>query len=48
VRANLDILKERGYITDAQIPPLGQVVDFSYLNEARRELGLPPAPEFAK
>lgn len=48
VRANLDILKERGYITDAEIPPLGQVVDLSYLNQARRELGMPPIPEFAK
>jgi hypothetical protein len=39
VRANLDILKERGYITNADIPPLGQVIDLSYLNEARRDLG---------
>lgn len=48
VRANLNILKLRGYITDAQIPPLGDVVDLSYLNEARRQLGLPAVPEFAK
>ena len=48
VRANLDILKERGYITDADIPPLGQVVDYTYLNQARQELGLPPVESFAK
>ena len=48
VRANLDILKERGYITDAEIPALGQVIDFSFLNQALTELGKPPVQEYAK
>ncbi len=48
VRANLDILKERGYLTDAEIPPLGQVFDFSYLNQALREMGRPQVQEYAK
>jgi ABC-type nitrate/sulfonate/bicarbonate transport system substrate-binding protein len=48
VRANIDILKERGYITDAEIPPLGQVFDFSYLNQALRELGHLEVKEYAK
>ena len=48
VRANLDILKERGYITDAEIPPLGQVIDFSFLNQALKEMGKPAVQEYAK
>ena len=48
VRANVDILKERGYITDAEVPPIGQVFDFSYLNQALRELGRPEVKEYAK
>ena len=48
VRANLDILKERGYLKDSEIPPLGQIFDFSYLNQALRELGLPEVKEFPK
>lgn len=46
VRANLGIMKERGFITDAQIPPLGQVFDFSYLNKALKELNLPLVTEY--
>jgi ABC-type nitrate/sulfonate/bicarbonate transport system substrate-binding protein len=48
VRSNLDILKERGLITDAEIPPLGQLFDFSYLNQALRELNLPQVAEYPK
>ncbi len=48
VRANLDILKERGYLKDSEVPPLGQLFDFSYLNEALKELGLPTVQEYAK
>jgi ABC-type nitrate/sulfonate/bicarbonate transport system substrate-binding protein len=46
VRANLDILKERGYLKESEIPPLGQIFDFSYLNQALRELGMPQVQEF--
>ena len=48
VQATLDILKERGFITEAEIPPLGKVIDFSYLNLARKELGLEPVAEYAR
>ena len=48
VRANLDILKERGYLKDSDVPPLGELFDFSYLNQALRELGLPTVQEYAK
>jgi NitT/TauT family transport system substrate-binding protein len=48
IRANLDILKERGYLKPSDVPPLGELFDFSYLNQALRELGLPAIQEFAK
>ena len=48
VRANLAILKERGYLKDSEIPPLGQVFDFSFLNQALREMGRPEVKEFSK
>jgi ABC-type nitrate/sulfonate/bicarbonate transport system substrate-binding protein len=48
VRANLDILKERGFLKDSEIPPLGQIFDFSYMNQALKELGLPAVKEYAK
>lgn len=48
VRANLDILKIRGFIKDEEIPPLGEIFDFSYLNQALKELGLPEVKEFSK
>ncbi len=48
IRANLDILKERGYLKDSEVPPLGQIFDFSYLNQALRELGLPEVKELPK
>jgi NMT1/THI5 like len=48
VRANLEILKERGHLKDSEVPPLGQVFDFSYLNQALRELGRPEVAEYAK
>jgi ABC-type nitrate/sulfonate/bicarbonate transport system substrate-binding protein len=48
VRANLDILKERGYLKDSEVPPLGQLFDFSYMNQALKELGLPAVKEYAK
>ena len=46
VRANLDILKERGYLKETETPPLGQLFDFSYMNQALRDLGLPLVQEF--
>jgi len=48
VRANLDIMKTRGYIKDEEIPPLGEVFDFSYLNKALTELGMPMVEEYPK
>lgn len=48
VRSNIAILEERGYITEAEVPPLGQVFDFSYLNQALRELGQPEVKEYPK
>ena len=48
VRANLDILKERGYLKESEVPPLGQIFDFAYLNQALRELGLPTVQEYPK
>ena len=47
VRANIDILKERGFLKDSEVPPLGQLFDFSYLNQALREMGRPPVKEYA-
>src|SRR5262245_24418835 len=44
IRANIAILKERGYLKDADVPPLGELFDFSYLNQALRERGLAPVP----
>jgi len=46
VRANIEILKERGYLQDSEVPPLGQVFDFSYLNQALKELGRPLVREY--
>jgi hypothetical protein len=48
VRANIDILIERGYLTRAEVPPLGQVFNFSYLNQALTELGRPTVAEFSR
>ncbi len=39
--STLDLLAERGLITKADYPPLDQIVDYRYLNEARRQLGMP-------
>jgi hypothetical protein len=48
VRANLKILTERGYLAEADLPTLGALFDFSYLNEALRELGRPTVEEYKK
>ena len=42
----VDILKERGVLKDENVPPLGQIFDFSYLNAALKELGLPAVAEY--
>jgi len=47
-RANLDIMADQGYLKKATFPPLDQMVDYGYLNQARRELGLPAVKEFGK
>lgn len=36
----LRLLTDRGLLNESDYPPLDQLVDYSYLNEARRELGL--------
>lgn len=49
VRSGMDITIERGYLTQAEVPnPLGALIDYSYLNEALRELGMPEVVEFPK
>jgi ABC-type taurine transport system substrate-binding protein len=48
IRANLDILRERGYLKESEVPPLGELFDFSYMNQALRELDLPSVQEFRK
>jgi ABC-type taurine transport system substrate-binding protein len=48
VRANIDILKSRGFLKEEQVPPLGRVFDFSYLNQALKELNLPAVAEYSK
>lgn len=35
------LLTERGLLDQSDYPPLDKIVDYSYLNEARRELGMP-------
>jgi ABC-type nitrate/sulfonate/bicarbonate transport system substrate-binding protein len=39
--STLDLLAERGLIAKSDYPPLDKAVDYSYLNAARRELGMP-------
>jgi hypothetical protein len=34
------LLTERGLIAESEYPPLDKLVDYSYLNQARRELGM--------
>ena len=45
IRANLAILEERGFLKKDKYPPLAKMVDFSYLNQALKELGLPTVKE---
>ena len=45
IRANLAILEERGFLKKDKYPPLSKMVDFSYLNQALKELGLPTVKE---
>lgn len=45
INVNLNVLKEKNYLAEADIPPLGQLFDYSYLNAALRELGLPQVAE---
>jgi len=46
LRANLDIMHERGYLKKEDYPPLDKMVDYSYLNRALKELGMPTVKEF--
>ena len=41
-RTILEIMAKRGVLKQADFPPIDQMVDYSFLNEARKELGLPP------
>jgi ABC-type nitrate/sulfonate/bicarbonate transport system substrate-binding protein len=45
-QSNFDIMVERGAIARAALPKPADIVDFSYLNRARRELGLAEVPAF--
>ena len=38
------LLTERGMLDESDYPPLDKLVDYSYLNQARRELGLREVP----
>jgi ABC-type nitrate/sulfonate/bicarbonate transport system substrate-binding protein len=40
LHANLDIMADQGYLNKENGPPLAQLVDYSYLNAARQQLGL--------
>jgi ABC-type nitrate/sulfonate/bicarbonate transport system substrate-binding protein len=40
-QTTFDLLVDRGLVARADIPPLESIVDFSYLNEARKQLGMP-------
>jgi NMT1/THI5 like len=48
VRANLQILIERGYLAETDLPGLGALFDFSYLNDALKELGRPAVENYKK
>ncbi len=43
-QSNLDIMVERGVIAKEDAPPVREIVDYTWLNRARRELGLPEMP----
>jgi ABC-type nitrate/sulfonate/bicarbonate transport system substrate-binding protein len=43
--SNLEIMTERGMLAKKDYPPLRDIVDYSYLNRALKELGMPPVPE---
>jgi ABC-type nitrate/sulfonate/bicarbonate transport system substrate-binding protein len=47
IRANLDIMHERGYLKTEDYPPLDKMVDYTYLNRALKELGMPAVKTFA-
>jgi ABC-type nitrate/sulfonate/bicarbonate transport system substrate-binding protein len=47
-RANLDIMAEQGYLDKANSPPLDKLVDYSYLNAALHELGMPAVKQFGQ
>lgn len=48
VRANINILIERGYLKPSEAPHLGELFDFSYLNDALKALGRPTVAEYEK
>jgi ABC-type nitrate/sulfonate/bicarbonate transport system substrate-binding protein len=41
LRANLGIMADQGFLAKENFPPLDRLVDYSYLNAARQELGMP-------
>lgn len=47
-RTNLNIMADQGYLDKANFPPLDKLVDYSYLNTALRELGMPAVKPFGK
>ena len=44
-QSNFDIMVERGVIAKEEVPEVRDIVDFSYLNRALRELGMAEVPE---
>jgi ABC-type nitrate/sulfonate/bicarbonate transport system substrate-binding protein len=47
-RGNLDIMADQGYLKKENFPPLDKLVDYSYLNTALHELGMPAVKEFGQ
>jgi hypothetical protein len=41
-------MADQGYLKKENFPPLDKLVDYSYLNAARRELGMPAVKQFGQ
>jgi hypothetical protein len=46
--SNLELMADQGHLKRENFPPLSRLVDYSYLNQALRELGLPAVKEFGR
>lgn len=47
-RSNFELMEDQGFLKKENFPPLDKLVNYSYLNQALRELGLPAVKEFGK